>query len=108
MKMQYQVYWKIDDPNEAEYLTWIRETYRATFAETGGVPTTGDVTDGCYINYPDVDTADPEWNRSNQSWSTLYYKDAYPDLQAAKRLWDPLNVFRNALSIRPPGESGRA
>ncbi|TDB87916.1 FAD-binding protein [Actinomadura sp. KC216] len=102
MKMQYQVYWTKNDPAESEYLSWIRETYRATFAATGGVPMVGGgVTDGCYINYPDVDLGDPQWNRSNQPWSTLYYKDAYPSLQRVKKRWDPLDVFRNAQSIRP-------
>ncbi|WP_067467595.1 FAD-dependent oxidoreductase [Actinomadura macra] len=103
LKMQYQVYWTRNDPQEAEYLAWIRETYSSTFADTGGVPVAGGGnTDGCYINYPDVDLSDPRWNRSDQSWSTLYYKDAYPRLQRVKRRWDPLNVFRNVQSVRPP------
>jgi hypothetical protein len=104
MKMQYQVYWTKNDPKEPEYLAWIRDTYKATFMATGGVPVTGGgVTDGCYINYPDVDLSDPQWNRSNQPWSTLYYKDAYPTLQQVKKRWDPNNVFRNTQSVRLPG-----
>ena len=107
MKMQYQVYWTKGDRQEPRYLDWIRRTYRATFAATGGVPKVGasgprdGLTDGCYINYPDVDLDDPAWNTSDQKSPTLYYKDAYPALQRVKRRWDPLNVFRNSQSIRP-------
>ncbi|MFV2178970.1 BBE domain-containing protein [Actinomadura sp. LOL_016] len=109
MKMQYQVYWNRpsdDDPgDEADNLAWIRDTYQATFADTGGVPIVGGNTDGCYINYPDVDLSDPDWNTSDQSWSTLYYKDVYPRLQRVKARWDPLNVFRNAQSIEPDADA---
>ncbi|TDD95133.1 hypothetical protein E1298_05680 [Actinomadura rubrisoli] len=30
-----------------------------------------------------MDLGDPQWNRSNQPWSTLYYKDAYPPIVVA-------------------------
>ncbi|WP_243711001.1 BBE domain-containing protein [Actinomadura sp. KC216] len=63
----------------------------------------GDVTDGCYIGYPDVDLNDERWNGSGQSWETLYYKDAYERLQDVKRQWDPLNVFSHEQSIRLDG-----
>jgi hypothetical protein len=109
MKMQYQAYWNrpndSDPGDEAASVEWIRETYRATFADTGGVPVTGEatdqVTDGCYINYPDTDLSDPQWNRSGEPWSQLYYKDGYPRLRAAKKRWDPLNVFRHKQSVEP-------
>ncbi|KAB2344492.1 FAD-binding oxidoreductase [Actinomadura rudentiformis] len=103
LKMQYQVYWRrpsdTDPGDAARHVAWIRDTYQATFADTGGVPIVGSRTDGCYINYPDVDLNDPEWNTSNQPWSQLYYKDAYPRLQRAKARWDPLNIFRHQQSI---------
>ncbi len=51
------------------------------------------MTDGCYINYPDVDLP--------ATWPALYYKDGYPALQAVKAQWDPLNVFNHAQSITP-------
>jgi hypothetical protein len=51
------------------------------------------VTDGCFINYCDVDLP--------ASWPTLYYKDSYPALQAVKARWDPRNVFNHAQSIVP-------
>ncbi|EDY42523.2 secreted FAD-binding protein [Streptomyces sp. SPB074] len=88
-----------DDANVA----WIREIYRDVFATTGGVPVPGDRTEGTFINYPDIDLADPEWNTSGVPWHTLYYKGNYPRLQRVKARWDPRNVFRHALSVRLPG-----
>jgi len=60
----------------------------------------GDACDGALINHPDVDFADPSWNRSGVPWHTLYYQANYPRLQRIKAQWDPLNVFRHALSVR--------
>ncbi|MEY9848856.1 FAD/FMN-containing dehydrogenase [Streptacidiphilus sp. BW17] len=59
-------------------------------------------THGTYINYPDVDLADPAFNTSGMPWSPLYYGENYPRLQRVKARWDPRNVFRHALSIEPP------
>ncbi|POM22967.1 putative FAD-linked oxidoreductase YvdP [Actinomadura rubteroloni] len=101
LKLQYQVYWTRGDVDEPDHVDWIRQTYRATFADTGGVPVVGDATDGCYISYPDADLSDPQWNASEQPWSTLYYKDAYRRLQRVKEQWDPLDVFRHRQSVRP-------
>ena len=78
----------------------VREYYRDMYASTGGVPVPDDASDGCYINYPDVDMADPEWNTSGVPWHTLYFKNNYPRLQRVKATWDPRNVFHHALSIR--------
>jgi aclacinomycin oxidase len=82
-----------------KHLAWVRSFYRELFAATGGVPVPGDRTDGSYINWPDSDLADPEWNTSGVAWSTLYYGDNYPRLRAIKSQWDPRGVFRHALSI---------
>ncbi|ONI76366.1 FAD-linked oxidase [Actinosynnema sp. ALI-1.44] len=91
-----------DDPAEDDrHLTWIREFYRDVYADTGGVPVPGGASDGAYINIPDTDLADPAWNTSNVAWYRLYYKENYPRLQRIKGRWDPLDVFRHALSIRP-------
>jgi FAD/FMN-containing dehydrogenase len=101
LKLQYQSYWTTpaeDDKN----LSWIRDFYRDVYADTGGVPISNAVTDGCFINYPDRDLSSEEWNTSGVPWSTLYYKDGYPRLRQAKQRWDPLNVFRHAQSIEPP------
>jgi hypothetical protein len=99
-KMCLQTFW--ESPHDDEYfLAWERETYEGMFADTGGVPVPGGAADGCYINYPDVDVADPAHNSSGVSWQTLYYQDNYPRLQRTKRTWDPLDYFNHRLSIRP-------
>ena len=46
-----------------------------------------------HINYPDVDLKD---------WAYLYYKENYPRLQTAKKLWDPHNIFYHQQSIALP------
>ncbi len=90
----------IDSREEAENVRWVREFYRDLFADTGGVPVPGDRYDGTFINHPDVDLTDREWNKSGVPWHTLYFRDNYPRLQRAKARWDPLDIFRHALSIR--------
>jgi aclacinomycin oxidase len=98
------LFWTIwpDEADDNAALTFTREWYRDVYAATGGVPVPNEVSDGSYINYPDVDLADPAWNTSGVPWHTLYYKENYPRLQAVKAKWDPRNVFRHALSIQPP------
>lgn len=84
------------DPAEDDaHLAWIREFYRDMYADTRGVPR------AAYINYPDVDLADPVWNTSDRPWPALYYGANYPRLQAVKARWDPRDVFHHALSVRP-------
>ncbi|MFI6983493.1 FAD-binding oxidoreductase [Embleya sp. NPDC050154] len=128
LKLQYQVYWAwgtdanrdgVFDYQDAEmdpeiagpHLRWIRNLYRAVYRDTGGVPVVPDPalpetltanTDGCYINYPDVDLSDPTLNESREPWHQLYYKDNYRRLQKAKKHWDPHDIFRNEQSIRLP------
>lgn len=91
----------LDPREEAKNLAWVRGCYGALFAESGGVPVPGDAYDGALINHPDTDLADPAHNGSGVPWHTLYYQTNYPRLQRAKARWDPRNVFRHALSIRP-------
>ncbi|HEX4225061.1 MAG TPA: BBE domain-containing protein, partial [Pseudonocardiaceae bacterium] len=100
MKAVYQTSW-LNESDDAANLAWVRSFYRDVYSETGGVPVPNEVSDGSYINYPDVDLADPAWNTSGVPWSTLYYKDNYPRLQQIKKKWDPRNVFHHALSIEP-------
>jgi len=100
LALRYQVCWS--DPAEDDWhLAWLRGFYRAVYAETGGVPVPGENTDGCFVNYPDVDLGDPDWNTSDVPWSSLYYKGNYQRLQEIKRRYDPRGVFRHAQSIQP-------
>jgi FAD/FMN-containing dehydrogenase len=92
----------LDPREEAQNLAWVRAFYRDLFAETGGVPVPGEACDGCFINHPDPDLADPAWNTSGVPWHALYYKSNYPRLQRVKARWDPRDVFRHGLSIRLP------
>ncbi|MFE7120543.1 FAD-binding oxidoreductase [Streptomyces sp. NPDC057654] len=102
MKAVYQSIWTYGTEDGAN-LAWIRAFYRDVYADTGGVPVPGEVSDGSYINYADSDLADPALNTSGVPWHTLYYKDNYARLQQVKARWDPRNVFRHALAIEPPG-----
>lgn len=99
-KMCFQTFWE-SPADDAFYLGWARGIFEEFFVATGGVPTPGSSADGCYINYPDNDMADPAHNRSGVPWHTLYFKDNYPRLRQVKRRWDPTNYFRHALSIEP-------
>jgi FAD/FMN-containing dehydrogenase len=101
LKLEFVSIWAEAD-KEAPAVAGIRELYRDLYAETGGVPVPGEVNDGAYINYPDTDVADPEWNTSDVPWHDLYYKENYPQLQEIKGRWDPNNVFHHALSIQAP------
>lgn len=101
-KMVWYVQW-FDEAEDAHYIGWLREFYRELYAETGGVPVSNATTDGCYVNYPDIDLSDPRLNTSGVPWHTLYYKDNYPRLQRIKARWDPRDTFRHSQSIRLPG-----
>jgi FAD/FMN-containing dehydrogenase len=93
----------LDPQQDAANLAWVRAFYRDIFAETGGVPVPGDACEGALINHPDIDLADPAWNRSGVPWHAVYYQSNYPRLQRIKAQWDPRDVFRHALSIRAGG-----
>ena len=101
MKAWFSATWG-DPAADEQHLDWIRRFYRDVFQDTGGVPVPNADHDGCYINYADTDMADPAWNTSGVPWHTLYYKQAYPRLQRAKARWDPANVFKHPLGVRPP------
>jgi FAD/FMN-containing dehydrogenase len=100
LKLHYVTFWTNED-EDAKHISWIREFYRDVYADTGGVPVPNALTDGCFINYADVDLGDPAWNTSTTSWQQLYYKENYPELQAVKTKWDPKNIFHHAQSIQP-------
>lgn len=86
---------------DAPQLGWLRGVYEEFFAGTGGVPVSDTATDGCYINYPDLDTRDPARNRSGVAWHDLYYAENYRRLQRVKRTWDPLGIFHHSMSVAP-------
>jgi FAD/FMN-containing dehydrogenase len=91
-----------DDSEEDEkHLTWNRALYRDVFAATGGVPVANDQTGGCFINWPDPDLLEEEWNQSGVPWSELYYGGNYRKLQEVKGRWDPHQVFNHVLSVEP-------
>ncbi|MFD6968819.1 FAD-binding protein [Streptomyces sp. NPDC059949] len=101
-KLLYQTYWHSAD-EDAVNIGWLRGIYEDVYARTGGVPVSDDHTDGCYVNYPDIDLNDPRRNRSGTPWTTLYYGENYPRLQRAKATWDPTDFFRHGQSVRLPG-----
>ena len=92
----------VDPAEEEESVRWVREFYRDLFADTGGVPVPNDRYDGTFINHPDVDLKEAQWNSSDVPWHALYFRDNYPRLQRVKARWDPRDVFHHALSIRLP------
>ncbi|WP_419992783.1 FAD-binding protein [Streptomyces boninensis] len=94
--------WWSDPAQDDISLRWIREFYHGVFADTGGVPVVNDVTDGCYVNYPDIDLSDEKYNTSGVPWHELYYKDGYPRLQQVKKKYDPRDFFRHSQSVRLP------
>lgn len=102
LKAVYMASWETRRGNPEPCVAWVRDLYRSVYADSGGVPVPGAVSDGSFINYPDTDLADPALNTSGTAWHTLYYKDNYPRLQRVKARWDPRDEFRHALSIRPP------
>ncbi|GAA1577636.1 FAD-binding oxidoreductase [Kribbella sancticallisti] len=99
-KMVLTASWE-DPAADADNIAWARNIYRDLYRDTGGVPVPNEVNAGSYINYPDVDLADPEYNTSGVPWHRLYYGDNYPRLQRVKATWDPRNIFRHKLSIEP-------
>ena len=94
----FNVYW-VDAKDDPVHQRWIRDLYSQTFAATGGVPAPNGANEGCTINLPDLDMADPAINTSGVPWQTLYYGVNYPRLQQVKAVWDPTNFFRHSMSI---------
>ncbi|MFF3847863.1 FAD-binding oxidoreductase [Streptomyces sp. NPDC002328] len=99
MKALFMNTWQ-DPAHDAANVDWLRRLYAGVYRDTGGVPAPGERSEGCFINFPDVDMADPRWNTSGVPWHELYYGDNYRRLQAVKATWDPRDVFRHALSVR--------
>jgi hypothetical protein len=88
-----------DPSKDAMHLAWLRKLYADVYKDTGGAPVPNAINAGSYINYPDVDLADPTYNKSGVPWHDLYYLGNYPRLQRIKAKWDPRNVFHHKLGI---------
>jgi FAD/FMN-containing dehydrogenase len=97
--MFYESYW-YDAKDDQTNIDWIRGLYHDVYADTGGVPVPNDVTDGCYVNYPDKDLSDPEFNTSDSAWHELYYGANYKRLQRVKAKWDPTDFFHHGQSVK--------
>ncbi|MEU4744753.1 FAD-binding oxidoreductase [Actinosynnema sp. NPDC023658] len=100
-KLLWQAFWN-DPADDDKHIAWARESYGEVYADTGGVPVPNEVTDGAYVNYPDIDLSDDRFNTSGVPWHDLYYKENYPRLQQVKHDWDPRNFFRHGQSVEPP------
>jgi len=100
-KALFQSYWPSAD-DDAINISWLRDLYEETYQATGGVPVLDDTTDGCYLNYCDIDLSDPAHNRSQVPWYTLYYGANYPRLQQVKAAYDPKDRFSHGQSVRLP------
>lgn len=98
VKINYINFWD-EAEDDAVNLRWMRNLYRTVYAATGGVPVSGDRTDGCYVGYADVDLSDGALNTSGVTWSELYYGANYGRLQRVKAFWDPTRMFRHAQSV---------
>ena len=96
-----------DNPEEDEkHVTWTRTLYRDVFAATGGVPVPNDRTGGCYINWPDPDLLEEEWNQSGVPWSELYYGGNYKN--SRKRRADGIPTRSSTMSCRSSRAEYRA
>ncbi|NYH79985.1 hypothetical protein FHR84_003334 [Actinopolyspora biskrensis] len=100
-KMLVESFWS-DAAEDSANVDWCRALYNGVFADSGGYPVPNSQTDGCYINYPDMDITDPTYNGSGIPWHELYYKQNYPELQRIKKKYDPNNFFRHSQSIGLP------
>lgn len=99
-KLMWMSLWS-EAADDYMYIEWNRRCYESLYVHSGGVPAPDGNADGCYINYPDRDLSDPMHNRSDWSWEQLYWKGNYARLQSVKDRYDPTNVFRHRLSVRP-------
>ncbi|VVM46389.1 Aclacinomycin-N/aclacinomycin-A oxidase [Pseudomonas fluorescens] len=104
LKWQPQCYWRYaSTASDQAHARWIQGLYFSAFANAGGVPINSEF-EGCYINYPDLDMThlggNPA-NAKNPNWYSIFFPDLIIEsrLRRTKRRWDPLNVFRNEMSV---------
>ena len=91
-----------DPATDASNLGWARNFFHDLHGQTGGVPVLDDITDGCQVNWPNIDLAGAPWNNSSTSADILYHGANYGRLQQIKAAYDPGNVFRHPLSVKLP------
>ncbi|MGL5996545.1 MAG: BBE domain-containing protein [Pseudomonas proteolytica] len=104
LKWQPQCYWRDASPeSDQAHADWIQGLYFQAFADSQGVPL-NDQFEGCYINYPDLDMTYLGGNPANGK-NTQWYRIFFPNtiiesrLRRTKKRWDPLNIFRNEMSV---------
>jgi len=104
LKWQPQTYWtEADEKSDEEHAKWIRNLFLSAFAESGGIPLDENF-EGCYLNYPDLDMTYhqglPDQGK-NPEWRKIYFPDDGIEarLRNTKLRWDPLNIFRNEMSV---------
>ncbi|PMV23815.1 MULTISPECIES: BBE domain-containing protein [unclassified Pseudomonas] len=104
LKWQPQCYWRDESStSDQAHAQWIQGLFFAAFANDNGVPVNAQF-EGCYINYPDRDMlfidGDPS-KGPNPQWYKIFFPDLMIEsrLRRTKQRWDPLNVFRNEMSV---------
>ncbi|WP_315338876.1 FAD-binding protein [Pseudomonas grimontii] len=104
LKWQPQCYWRdTSEVSDQAHARWIQGLFAKAFANDQGVPINAEF-EGCYINYPDLDMTyvdgDPT-HAKNPYWYRIFFPDLIIEsrLRRTKQRWDPLNVFRNEMSV---------
>lgn len=104
LKWQPQCYWRdASEASDQAHARWIQGLFFQAFANDVGVPLNSEF-EGCYINYPDLDMThvggDPA-NAKNPLWYGIFFPDTLIEnrLRRTKQHWDPLNIFRNEMSV---------
>lgn len=104
LKWQPQCYWRdASAESDQAHADWIQDLYFQAFADSAGVPV-NEQFEGCYINYPDLDMTfvggDPA-NGKNPQWYRIFFPNTIIEsrLRRTKKRWDPLNIFRNEMSV---------
>lgn len=104
LKWQPQCYWRdASEASDKAHAQWMLGLFSKAFAGDAGVPINSEF-EGCYINYPDLDMThidgDPDKDK-NPLWYAIFFPNTIIEsrLRKTKQRWDPLNVFRNEMSV---------
>jgi hypothetical protein len=100
MKMQFNLGWS-DAAEDQARMGHMNQFYKDLFSASSdgkhaGTPYFNDHTEGCYINYCDVDMLQYSY------WPQLYWGTGklFPFLQHVKKKYDPNNIFHHAMSVK--------